>query len=101
MDGGPVLGNRIYRYDWNAATGTLINPQLILDLQVGLNHNGGVLVWDDANNHLYGVVGDLAHGGQLQNNAFSNPPDDTSVIVRINADGTPRRATRIRPTATT
>ena len=90
VDGGPPLGNRIYRYDWNAATGTLINPVLLLDLPAGpgANHNGGVLVWDDAANQLYGVVGDLAHGGQLQNNAFSNPPDNTSVIVRLNPDGT-------------
>jgi glucose/arabinose dehydrogenase len=99
VDGGPPLGNRIYRYDWNAGTGTLINPVLLLDLPAGpgANHNGGVLVWDDANNHLYGVVGDLAHGGQLQNNAVSNPPDDTSVIVRLNPDGTPAAGNPFTP----
>ena len=88
-DGGPAIGNRIYRYDWSPATGTLINPVLLLDLPVDVPfHNGGVLLWDDANGHLYGVIGDQGHAGQLQNFAFSNPPDNTSVLVRLNMDGT-------------
>jgi hypothetical protein len=34
-DGGAPFGNRVYRYDWNpAGTGSLVNPQLILDLPV-------------------------------------------------------------------
>ena len=55
------LGNRVYRYDWNAATGTLINGTMILDLPAtpGPNHDGGVLVWDDVAGHLYAVIGDL------------------------------------------
>jgi glucose/arabinose dehydrogenase len=90
VDGGPALGNRIYRYDWDPGTGTLINPLMLLDLPADtFFHNGGVLVWDDANSHLYGVIGDQGHFGQLQNLAFSNPPDNTSVIVRLNADGSP------------
>jgi glucose/arabinose dehydrogenase len=89
VDGGPPLGNRIYRYDWNPATGTLINPLMLIDMPADIPfHNGGVLAWDDANGHLYGVIGDQGHSGQLQNIAFGPPPDDTGVIVRINADGT-------------
>lgn len=98
VDGGPALGNRIYRYDWNPATGTLINPLMLLDLPADTPfHNGGVLVWDDANNHLYGVIGDQGHSGQLQNIASGNPPDDTGVIVRINADGTPAAGNPFTP----
>jgi hypothetical protein len=55
-DTGTPLGNRVYRYTWNAATAHLENPQLILDLPVlaGPNHNGGVSpsaaadAWSDA-----------------------------------------------------
>ena len=43
-DGGPALGNRVYRYDWNAGPGTLTNPQMIMDLPVTLGpHVGPVL----------------------------------------------------------
>src|SRR5687767_2356780 len=46
VDGGPPLGNRIYRYDWNPAGGTLINPQILIDLPGDFSfHNGGVLLW--------------------------------------------------------
>lgn len=90
VDGGPALGNRVYRYDWSPATGTLINGQMILHLPADFPfHAGGVLHWDDASGHLYAIIGDQNHFGQLQNIASSNPPDDTGVIVRINADGTP------------
>jgi glucose/arabinose dehydrogenase len=98
VDGGPPIANRIYRYDWNAATGTLVNPALLLELAADFPfHNGGVLAWDDANAHLYGVIGDVAHSGQLQNLGSSNPPDDTSVIVRLNADGTPAAGNPFTP----
>jgi glucose/arabinose dehydrogenase len=98
VDGGPALGNRIYRYDWNAATGTLVNPQLLLDLPANLSfHAGGVLVWDDANGHLYGVIGDQSHSGQLQNIATGPVPDNTSVILRLNADGTPAAGNPFTP----
>ena len=98
VDGGPPLGNRIYRYDWNPAAGTLINPQLLIDLPGDFNfHNGGVLLWDDANGHLYGVIGDQNHFGQLQNVASGNPPDNTGVILRLNADGTPAAGNPFTP----
>jgi hypothetical protein len=39
--GGTPLGNRVYRYTWNAALGVLQSPQLIVNLPVlsGPNHN--------------------------------------------------------------
>jgi aldose sugar dehydrogenase len=92
-DGGPVLGNRVYRYDWNPGPGTLTNPQLIMDLPATLGpaHNAGVMVLDPQG-VLYVMIGDLAPlpgtAGQLQNIATGTPPNDTGVIFRVNQDGT-------------
>jgi aldose sugar dehydrogenase len=85
----PPIANRVYSFTWNAGPGTLTNRQLVLDLPVlpGPNHDGGVLLLD-AEGRLYAVIGDLNHGGQLQNNPGGVPPDDTSVIFRVNQDGT-------------
>ena len=87
--GGAPLGNRVYRYDWNPPTGTLINPALILDLPVipGPNHDGGIVLLDPQG-LLFTVIGDLNHNGQLQNNPLGTPPDNTGVIFRVNQDGT-------------
>lgn len=81
-----VLGNRVYRYTWDGKA--LIDPTLILDLPFapGPNHDGGIiLVGPD--NKLYVVIGDLNRNGQLQNFADGASPDDTSVIFRLNPDG--------------
>ncbi len=99
-DGGAVLGNRVYRYTWNAATQRLENRQLVLDLPAlsGPNHNGGSLrlgptptpgpgatVGDGS--PLYAVIGDLNRGGQLQNNAGGAAPEDSGAILRVQQDG--------------
>jgi glucose/arabinose dehydrogenase len=96
VDGGSPLGNRIYRYDWNGTA--LVNPQLLLDLPAtpGPNHNGGVLTLDTSG-RLYAVLGDLNRNGQLQNNSAGAAPDNTSVIVRINSDGTPAAGNPFTP----
>jgi glucose/arabinose dehydrogenase len=88
-DGQPPLGNRVYSYTWNAGPGTLTNPQLVLDLPVtaGPNHDGGVLTLD-AQGRLYAIIGDLNRNGQLQNNPGGAAPDDTSVVLRVNQNGT-------------
>lgn len=92
------IANRVYRYDWNAAAGTLTNQTLVLDLPVttGPNHDGGVLVTDSAN-RLYAIIGDLNRNGQLQNNAGGAAPDDSSVILRVNSDGTPAAGNPFTP----
>jgi glucose/arabinose dehydrogenase len=88
-DGGAPLGNRVYRFQWNPAAGTLTGQTLLLDLPAspGPNHDGGVLAVDAAG-RLYAVIGDQNRSGQLQNNAGGASPDNTSVILRVNADGT-------------
>jgi glucose/arabinose dehydrogenase len=102
VDGGSALGNRIYRYTWNAGTppnpdaGRLENPQLVLDLPVtpGPNHDGGVLLLGPPEDGLagdgrpiYAVIGDLNRDGQLQNFADGPAPDSTSVILRLQQNG--------------
>jgi glucose/arabinose dehydrogenase len=97
--GSTPLGNRVYRYTWNATSGLLESPQLILDLPTspGPNHNGGTLLLGPAGEApgvgdgalLYAVIGDLNRNGQLQNNAAGATPDDSSVILRVRQDGSP------------
>ena len=101
-DSGTPLGNRVYRYTWNALMGRLQNRELVLDLPVtgARFHNGGVLllgptptpgppapVGDGA--PLYAVIGDLNRSGQLENIPTGAAPDDTAVILRVRQDGAP------------
>jgi glucose/arabinose dehydrogenase len=83
---GSAAANRVYRYTWNGSA--LTAPLLILDLPVtsGPNHNGGVITFGP-DGKLYVVIGDLNRNGQLQNFSSGPAPDDTSVILRLNADG--------------
>ena len=90
-DNTQALGNRIYRFEWDHANKSLSNGTLLLDLPVlpGQNHNGGKLIADSNNGHLYAVIGDLNRKGTLQNFKNGSLPDDTSAIIRINPDGSP------------
>ena len=107
-DGGAPLGNRVYRYTWNSGSGLLESPQLILDLPVtpGTNHDGGVLVMGRPSDgasagdgaFLYVVIGDINRSGKLQNFGFvAEDPDDTSVILRVEQDGTPAAGNPFTP----
>src|SRR5881296_3962941 len=83
---GSPAGNRVYRYTWDG--NGLTSPSLILDLPVttGPNHDGGIIAFG-LDGKLYVVIGDLNRNGQLQNNSIGAAPDDTSVIFRLNDDG--------------
>jgi aldose sugar dehydrogenase len=83
---GSPLANRVYRYIWNGSA--LVNPQVILDLPAtpGPNHDGGAMTFGP-DGKLYVVIGDLNRNGQLQNFSGGPSPDGTSVIYRINEDG--------------
>jgi glucose/arabinose dehydrogenase len=84
---GDQAKNRIYRYEWDG-TGNLIGGRLILDLpgEPGPNHNGGKMrIGPDR--MLYAVKGDLNRDGMLQNVGEGPPPDDTSVLLRVDYEG--------------
>jgi aldose sugar dehydrogenase len=84
---GEQVKNRLYRYEWNG-TGNLTGGQLILDLpgEPGPNHDGGkIAIGPDR--MLYTVVGDLNRDGMLQNVVDGPLPDDTSVILRVDYNG--------------
>jgi aldose sugar dehydrogenase len=75
---------------------------LIVDLPVnpGPNHDGGVILFGP-DGKLYAVIGDLNRNGQLQNFPSGAAPDDTSVIVRLNDDGSTPATIRSFPKAET
>jgi glucose/arabinose dehydrogenase len=93
VDGGKILGNRLYRYEYDA--GKLVNPKLLLDLPVvpGPSHNGGVLKIGPDNKSVYLVIGNLNYAQNLtyitkaQNNKDGPPPDGRGGILRITFDG--------------
>jgi glucose/arabinose dehydrogenase len=85
---GDQARNRIYRYEWNGVNNSLTGGRLILDLpgEPGPNHNGGKMqIGPDG--MLYAVKGDLNRDGILQNVRDGPPPDDTSVILRVDYNG--------------
>ena len=84
--GDTPLGNRIYRYEWTGSA--LVAPTLIADFPASLDHHIGGILTFGPDGKLYVVVGDLNRDGQLQNVPSGPAPDDTSVILRLNDDGT-------------
>ncbi|HJU78331.1 MAG TPA: PQQ-dependent sugar dehydrogenase [Nitrososphaeraceae archaeon] len=93
VDGGDVLGNRLYRYEYD--DGKLVNPKLLLDLPTipGPSHNGGVLKIGPDNKSVYLVIGNLNYVQNLtyitkaQNNKDGPPPDGRGGVLRITFDG--------------
>jgi aldose sugar dehydrogenase len=85
--GGDQVRNRLYKYEWDG-TGNMTRGQLILDLpgEPGPNHDGGkIAIGPDRT--LYTVIGDLNRDGMLQNVIEGPPPDDSSVILRLDYNG--------------
>jgi glucose/arabinose dehydrogenase len=87
---GSAVANRVYRYTWDEALGALTTPLLIAEfpaLPTGSGNYSGIMIFGP-DRKLYITIGDLGRTGQLQNNSAGAAPDDTSVIVRLNDDGT-------------
>jgi glucose/arabinose dehydrogenase len=80
--------NRIYKSTYNWSSNSLDNMTMILDLpgEPGPFHNGGkVAIGPDG--YLYAVIGDVnAGGGMLDNQIPGRPPEDKSVIFRVDRD---------------
>lgn len=82
------MRNRVYKYVYDENEKTLGNRTLVLDLpgKPGPFHNGGkIAIGHDS--YLYAVIGDVnAGGGMLDNQLTGRPPDDKSVVLRVDRD---------------
>jgi glucose/arabinose dehydrogenase len=81
--------NLVYKYIYDENEKTLENKTLILDLpgEPGPFHNGGKIAIGPSDGYMYAVIGDVsAGGGTLDNQIPGKPPDDKSVILRVDRD---------------
>jgi glucose/arabinose dehydrogenase len=93
LQGGGVLGNRLYRFE--LVDNKLINPKLLLNLPAtpGPNHNGGSITIGPDNN-VYLIIGDLDNvtdrqrpNTKTQNVKDGGEPNGSGGILRITQDG--------------
>ncbi|MDQ5843495.1 MAG: PQQ-dependent sugar dehydrogenase [Thermoproteota archaeon] len=81
--------NLVYKYLYDEDEKTLENKTLILDLpgEPGPYHNGGKMSIGPHDGYIYAVIGDVSSGGgMLDNQMPGRPPDDKSVILRVDRD---------------
>jgi glucose/arabinose dehydrogenase len=81
--------NVIYKYMYDEKEKTLENMTLVLELpgEPGPFHNGGKLAIGPRDAYLYAVIGDVSSGGgMLDNQIPGRPPNDKSVILRVDRD---------------
>ena len=85
--------NVIYKYIYDENEKILENMTLVLELpgEPGPFHNGGKLATGPRDGYLYAVIGDVSSGGGILDNQIpGRPPNDKSVILRVDRDsGTP------------
>lgn len=94
FDGGKVLGNRLFKYEYS--NGKLVNPKMLLVLPAypGPGHHGGKIQIGSDNN-LYMVIGDVqgykneSSKTVTQNFKNGGKPDGRAGILRIMQDGEP------------
>jgi glucose/arabinose dehydrogenase len=83
------IRNLVYRYLYDENEKRLENKTVILDLpgEPGPFHNGGKITIGPHDGYIYAVIGDVsAGGGMLDNQIHGRPPNDTSVILRVDRD---------------
>jgi aldose sugar dehydrogenase len=81
--------NLVYKYLYDENEKKLENSTVILDLpgEPGPFHNGGKITIGPNDGYIYAVIGDVsAGGGMLDNQISGKPPDDKSVILRVDRD---------------
>jgi glucose/arabinose dehydrogenase len=81
--------NLVYKYLYDENERTLENRTLILDLpgEPGPFHNGGKIAIGPHDGYIYAAIGDVSSGGgMLDNQIPGRPPDDKSVILRVDRD---------------
>ncbi len=81
--------NVVYKYLYDEKEKTLENKTVILDLpgEPGPYHNGGKISIDPHGGYIYAAIGDVSSGGgMLDNQIPGRPPDDKSVILRVDRD---------------
>ena len=85
--------NVVYKYIYDENEKILENMTLVLELpgEPGPFHNGGKLAIGPRDGYLYAVIGDVSSGGGILDNQIpGRPPNDKSVILRVDRDsGTP------------
>jgi aldose sugar dehydrogenase len=81
--------NVVYKYLYDENEKKLENKTVILDLpgEPGPFHNGGKIAIGPVDGYMYAVIGDVsAGGGMLDNQIPGGPPNDKSVILRVDRD---------------
>jgi glucose/arabinose dehydrogenase len=81
--------NLVYKYIYDENEKTLENRTLVLDLpgEPGPFHNGGKIAIGPHDGYLYVVIGDVSSGGGILDNQIpGRPPNDKSVILRVDRD---------------
>jgi glucose/arabinose dehydrogenase len=85
--------NLVYKYVYDENEKILENKTVILNLpgEPGPFHNGGKISLGPRDGYIYAGIGDVSSGGgMLDNQRPGRPPDDKSVILRVDRDtGTP------------
>jgi aldose sugar dehydrogenase len=85
--------NVVYKYNYEENEKILENMTLVLVLpgEPGPFHNGGKLAIGPRDGSLYAVIGDVSSGGGILDNQIpGRPPNNKSVIFRVDRDnGTP------------